>query len=361
MAGRTRSSRLWVAAGAALVVVVVLPVAAVLGLAGLAGGTPDPIPRGAALAGIPARVTQAYQAAGGRCEGLDWTLLAAVGAVETNHGQFSGSAADPASGEVRPWIFGPELDGRNQTAALPIGRWAGWWGLTGPWQRAVGPMQFLAATFEAHAVDADGDGVANPHDNDDAVATAAAYICAGAGGQVDGPGEVARIYNPGDVQRYAAAVAAEQARIHDAQAAGVASVAASLCPVAGPVTFTNTWGAPRSGGRTHQGVDIFAAEGTPVVAVAAGSVEHYYNSLGGLSYRLFVDDGTYYYGTHLSAYENVGVGHVPAGTIIGFVGHTGNAAATPPHLHWEIHPGGQGSPAVDPTPTAEVLCAANKR
>jgi murein DD-endopeptidase MepM/ murein hydrolase activator NlpD len=219
-------------------------------------------------------------------------------------------------------------------------------------------MQFLADTFDAHAVDADDDGVANPHDIDDAAAAAAAYSCGSAGGSADGTAEIARIYNPGDADGYAARLDAERQLILDAGTGG-GSLPATLCPIAGPVTFTNTWGARRSGGRSHQGVDMFAAEGTPVVAVADGTVEHYNNDLGGLSYRLTADDGTYYYGTHLSAYENVGAGHVAAGTVIGYVGRTGNAASTPPHLHWEIHPAGRGTPAIDPTPVAEALCAAN--
>jgi murein DD-endopeptidase MepM/ murein hydrolase activator NlpD len=357
----TSTRRLAVAGAAAALAAACLPVAAILGLAGLGGGTPAP-GAGGALAGVPARAAQGYQAAGGRCPGLDWTLLAAIGAVETNHGQHAGASIDPASGEARPWIFGPRLDGTHGTAAIPIDTWTGWWGLTGPWQQAVGPMQFLPATFDAHAVDADGDGVTNPHDIDDAATTAAEYICSSAGGQVDGTGEIARIYNPGDAANYAARLDSERQHILDAaRATAGGEVSASECPVAGPVTFTNTWGAPRSGGRSHQGVDMFAAEGTPVVAVAAGTVEHYHNDLGGLSYRLTADDGTYYFGTHMSAYANVGAGHVQAGTIIGYVGRTGNAASTPPHLHWEIHPAGRGTPAIDPTPTADRLCAANKR
>jgi hypothetical protein len=308
--------------------------------------------------GIPARVAQAYRDAGDQCPGLDWTLLAAIGAVETNHGQHAGSTVDPDTGEITPWIFGPPLNGTGGTAAIPIGQWNNWWGLSGPWLHAVGPMQILPATFSAHAVDADNDGTANPHDIDDAVATAATYICSAAGGQVAGPDDVARIYNPGDADNYAAALTGELQRIRDA---GVLAVSDGLCPVAGPVTFTDTWLAPRSGGRQHQGVDIFAAEGTPVVAPAPGRVEHYHNSLGGLSYRLYADDGTFYYGTHLAAYANEGAGHVDAGTVIGYVGRTGNAATTPPHLHWEIHPGGQGNPAVNPTLTADAACAGNRR
>jgi hypothetical protein len=347
------------ACGAAVLSAACLPLAAVVGFAGLGGGTPSPASTGSAA--VPARAAQAYQAAGGRCPGLDWTLLAVIGAVETNHGRHAGADLDPATGEARPWIFGPRLDGTGGTAAIAIDDRAGWWGLTGPWQQAVGPMQFLADTFDAHAVDADQDGVANPHDIDDAAATAAAYICPSAGGNVDGTADIARIYNPRDADGYAARLDSEHQLILAAgPAGGPGDVAAMPCPVAGPVTFTNTWGAARSGGRSHQGVDMFAAEGTPVVAVADGTVEHYHNALGGLSYRLTADDGTYYYGTHLSAYENVGAGHVAAGTVIGYVGRTGNAATTPPHLHWEIHPAGRGTPAVDPTPTAEALCASDR-
>jgi murein DD-endopeptidase MepM/ murein hydrolase activator NlpD len=342
--------------------VLCLPVAAVAGLALSAGRSAgDPYqPQAAAEAGVPARAAQAYQRSGDMCMGLDWTLLAAVGAVETRHGQLASSSIDPDSGEVTPWIFGPPLDGTNATVAIPVEQWIGWWGLTGPWLQAVGPMQFLPSTFEAHAVDVDQNGVANPHDIDDAVGTAARFICAASGGFVDGAGEVGRIYNPGDPS-YADRLAEEQQRIGDAARSSsdiAAGTSATACPVAGSVTFSDAFGAPRSGGRTHEGVDMFAAAGTPVVAPANGTVEHYDNELGGLSYRLYADDGTFYYGTHLAAYENVGAGNVVAGTIIGYVGNTGNAATTPPHLHWEIHPDGRGSPAVNPTPTAAVLCAA---
>jgi murein DD-endopeptidase MepM/ murein hydrolase activator NlpD len=360
MAAHSPHRRLALVLGAGLLAVAGLPVVAIMGLAGVAGRDSTAPGAGAAAAGMPARAAQAYQSAAGRCEGLDWTLLAAIGAVETNHGQHAGAALDPATGEARPWIFGPALNGQNHTAAIPIDRWSGWWGLTGPWQRAIGPMQFLPTTFDAHAVDADQDGTTNPHDIDDAVATTANYICASAWERVDGTAEVARIYNPGDADNYAAKLDAERRRIIDAGAAGAGEIAATLCPVAGRVTFTDTWGASRSDGRSHKGVDMFADEGTPVIAVAPGRVEHYNNNLGGLSYRLYADDGTFYYGTHLSAYENEGAGHVEAGTVIGYVGRTGNAATTPPHLHWEIHPGGRGSPAMNPTPTADDLCTANR-
>ncbi len=124
-----------------------------------------------------------------------------------------------------------------------------------------------------------------------------------------------------------------------------------ICPVQGPVSFSDTWGAPRSGGRTHKGVDMMSPQGTPVVAPVSGFVEHRGNSIGGDSFHLNGDDGNYYYGTHLSGYGNSG--QVEAGVVIGYVGETGNA--TTPHLHFEIHPGGYGN-AVNPYSTVNQAC-----
>jgi peptidoglycan LD-endopeptidase LytH len=127
-----------------------------------------------------------------------------------------------------------------------------------------------------------------------------------------------------------------------------------VCPVQGPHAFVDSWGAPRSGGRRHQGVDMMAARGVPTVAPVSGRVEHRGNSLGGLSWHVYGDDGNYYYGTHLSAYANQGAGWVAAGTVIGYVGDTGNAAGNP-HLHFEIHRGGRGNP-INPYPTVRAAC-----
>ena len=132
---------------------------------------------------------------------------------------------------------------------------------------------------------------------------------------------------------------------------GIIASGSWICPVQGPRAFSNDWGQPRSGGRRHQGNDILAPRGTPVVASVSGFVKHHNSSLGGLSYYLNGEDGNTYFGTHLSAYA--AAGRVSAGTVVGYVGDSGNARGTN-HLHFEIHPGGRG--AVNPFATLSAFC-----
>jgi murein DD-endopeptidase MepM/ murein hydrolase activator NlpD len=124
------------------------------------------------------------------------------------------------------------------------------------------------------------------------------------------------------------------------------------CPVGGPVSFVDSWGAPRSGGRAHEGVDMMSAYGTPEIAITSGTITYAgYSSLGGNVMYLSGDDGNLYIYIH-SATQLSG-GHVRAGQQIGTVGDTGNAAGNP-HLHFEFHPGGGGP--VNPTPLASSVC-----
>lgn len=133
-------------------------------------------------------------------------------------------------------------------------------------------------------------------------------------------------------------------------AAALAAPSDFLCPVPG-ATFIDSWGAPRSGGRTHKGVDMMASLGTPIYAPVGGEVSTRGVSLGGLSFFLYADNGNTYFGTHLSAYA--ATGRVVPGTVIGYVGSTGNANGIN-HLHFEIWPGG-GEP-VNPYPTVAAAC-----
>jgi murein DD-endopeptidase MepM/ murein hydrolase activator NlpD len=122
------------------------------------------------------------------------------------------------------------------------------------------------------------------------------------------------------------------------RAAGDGYVDSIICPVVGGSAYGDSWGAPRSGGRRHEGVDMLAPMGTPMVSVVSGYVEQTTNVLGGTVLRLFGDNGNRYYYAHLSAYEGVS-GWVPQGQVIGYIGDTGDATGIP-HLHFEIHPGG---------------------
>ncbi len=124
-----------------------------------------------------------------------------------------------------------------------------------------------------------------------------------------------------------------------------------VCPIAGPRAFGDTWGAARSGGRSHEGVDMMSPAGTPLVAVESGSVQFKTTNLGGNSVWLNGASGTRYFYAHLSAWEGSSRS-VSQGEVIGYVGATGNTTAN--HLHFEVHPG--GGRAVNPYPYVRAAC-----
>lgn len=131
------------------------------------------------------------------------------------------------------------------------------------------------------------------------------------------------------------------------------SAAGSACPVPS-ASFTDTWGAPRSGGRTHQGTDLMAASGAPVYAVASGVIKATSSVNGGLSIYLTAANGDRFFYAHNS--ENLaGSGQqVAAGDLIARVGNSGNARGTAPHVHFEMQPG--GGRAVNPYQFLRGLC-----
>jgi murein DD-endopeptidase MepM/ murein hydrolase activator NlpD len=124
---------------------------------------------------------------------------------------------------------------------------------------------------------------------------------------------------------------------------------AIVCPMPGSA-YGDSWGAPRSGGRRHEGVDMLAPTGTPIFAVVSGTARFSQNRLGGNAVSLVGDNGNRYYYAHLSRYEGSSR-RVTQGELIGYNGDTGNATGVP-HLHFEVHPG--GGLAVNPTPSVRA-------
>ncbi len=134
-----------------------------------------------------------------------------------------------------------------------------------------------------------------------------------------------------------------QLRVAVPEAPRGAAAARLVIPVAGvrAPELADSYGAGRSGGRSHKGVDIPAREGTPVVAASAGViVKLASNALGGVSlYQRDADGRTVYYYAHLQRYR-AGLKEgdlVRAGDVIAYVGHTGNAPPGNPHLHFAVY------------------------
>ena len=115
-------------------------------------------------------------------------------------------------------------------------------------------------------------------------------------------------------------------------------------------SVADTWHAPRSNERTHQGQDIFAPRGTSVYSATEGYVFRIgQNSLGGNNVWVTGAGGRFYYYAHLDKFaENLKQGdYVTTETIIGYVGTTGNAKDTPPHLHFGVY---TSTGAINPMP-----------
>jgi murein DD-endopeptidase MepM/ murein hydrolase activator NlpD len=122
-------------------------------------------------------------------------------------------------------------------------------------------------------------------------------------------------------------------------------------PVAGvkPSGLADTWGGARSEGRRHEGIDIFAKRGTPVLSSTEGVVVRVgANRLGGQVVWVLGPGGQRHYYAHLDRYGDVHAGmRVTPGAVLGYVGNTGNARTTPPHLHYGIY---TANGAIDPYP-----------
>jgi murein DD-endopeptidase MepM/ murein hydrolase activator NlpD len=128
-----------------------------------------------------------------------------------------------------------------------------------------------------------------------------------------------------------------------------------VCPVDGAVTFRDSWGEPRPGGRTHTGTDMMAATGTPLVAIEDGYIWYMsWHYAGGNGLYIQGDSGDRWYYAHLDGYAGgieTGV-QVSAGQVVGYVGSTGNASV--PHLHIAHIVGGETY--INPYPVLAQIC-----
>jgi membrane-bound lytic murein transglycosylase B len=250
------------------------PVAAVAAVAAPAAPAPAPADAAAisdlAANGIPNTALNAYRVAAARLAnatpgcGLDWALLAGIGRVESDHGRFGGAVLH-TDGTSTPRTIGPALDGKRWDY-IPAP--ANGMELDGDavYAHALGPMQFIPSTWAAYGADANGDGVADIFNINDAALGAARYLCAAGGNlrSADGQVRAVRAYNNND------GYLAEVLALADAYRRGI--------PISG-IPVGNTTGAlpPVKGGGTpppaNPGPAPAAGGGnnTPATTTQAGS------------------------------------------------------------------------------------------
>ena len=294
--------------------------------------TPPPPSELGAASDIPPSLIAVYQGGAATCPGLDWTVLAAIGFVESHHGQ---GRLNPHTGQIEPPILGPPLDGSAGRARIPDPS------QPDGWAHALGPMQFLSTTWAHWARLAPGrpaGATPDVHNAWDAIYGAATYLCGSVGRITDLRAAILR-YNHSNA--YVDTVLAKAAKYQAAASRGVGDgrlawpldgqVRSPFGPRVHPILGTV---------RFHAGIDIAAGAGTPIRAPAPGQVTRAGGEGGcGTSITLEHPGGLRTRYCHLSALD-VTVGQtVAAGQTIGRVGSTG--LSTGPHLHFEVYDHGQ--------------------
>ena len=294
----------------------------------LAGTTNQPSTQ--ATAEIPPYLLRAYVGAARTCPGLPWEVLAAIGFTESRHAD---GRADPVTGDVRPPIVGPALDGTNGNARIPDPS------EPDGWAHAHGNMQFLKSTWARWGVVAPGRpaGATPDYDNAyDSIYSAAHYLC-GDAGRIDNLDTAILRYDPS--RSYVNVVLAKAAEYGAVAAAG---------PTGGPIVVgAYTLPVNRSVFDAHPdyltkphhdypAADIPVPQGTPVYAVTSGQILALtaLDSKCGNGIVLDGNDGFRYIFCHGSQLLVTAGQSVAVGQTIMLSGSTGDA--TGPHLHFGV-------------------------
>jgi transglycosylase-like protein with SLT domain len=207
---------------------------------GVPKGSGDQVIAGASANGIPAAALAAYQRAAQVIDSadkgcnIDWTLIAAIGRVESNHGRYGGNTLD-GNGVSRPGIYGIPLDGSNGTSKIADTD-AGQYDNDPQYDRAVGPMQFIPSTWSVVGVDGDSDGKRDPQDIDDAALATAVYLCSGNEDLSTTDGQKSAVYRYNHSQEYVDLVLSIMRAYADGDFSSVPTSSA------GTTTFTPDYG-----------------------------------------------------------------------------------------------------------------------
>lgn len=259
------------------------------------------------LNSVPAHLMPHFKAAGEQY-GIPWWVLVAIAKIES---------------DFRPNVTGPP----NYTNEL-----------------AQGMMQFLPSTWKAYGVDGDGDGRADINNPIDSIYSAANYLAANNGASdIEG---ALFIYNRSNAYVREVLAVAEGYQVQEVWRS---SGKGFPLPTRNPV-YTSFFGEPR-GGRTHNGVDIACAHGTPLLAVTNGVIRHSYSHAGGKELWIETPDGIRYFYCHLSKYVAQPGETVVVGQTVGLAGTTGVSSG--PHLHFGIMT--RGGVWIDPLPFLEKV------
>lgn len=227
---------------------------------------------GLAANGIPNVALNAYRVAAARMAnskpdcGIDWSLLAGIGRVETNHGRFGGATLN-SDGTTSPKIMGPPLNGVQFAFIRDTD--GGSYDGDSSFDRAVGPMQFIPATWKAYAVDGDGNGTTDPFNINDAALAAANYLChAGGNLRTDaGQRKAVMSYN------YSDSYVNEVLALARAYASGIPVADIPIVGnTTGAVPAPGAYGSPRfAGGPAAPGPAIGARDMTPANGPTTGA------------------------------------------------------------------------------------------